>query len=209
VAAALEGRRVGVRRRVALWRALHPAMRAGRRGRAAVAHHYDLPSAFYALFLDPLMVYTCGYYRYPEADLAEAQRDKLDLVCRKLRLVPGELLLDLGCGWGGLAIWAARHYGVRVHAVTLSAAQAAYARAWVARERLERLIRVEERDCLDPTLAGPYDKVAGIGVTEHLACPRTPATSRPYIASCVPAGSSSTTASRSRPPGATARSGTS
>ncbi len=121
------------------------------------------------------MVYTCAYYRRPDADLAQAQRDKLDLICRKLELQPGESLLDLGCGWGGLAIWAARHHQVRVHAITLSAVQAAYARAWVAREGLQRWIEVEERDCLDPALAGPFDKVAGIGVTEHLGVRAHPA----------------------------------
>jgi cyclopropane-fatty-acyl-phospholipid synthase len=139
-----------------------------RRRRAAVAHHYDLPSEFYALFLDPLMVYTCAHYRRPDGDLAEAQQDKLDLVCRKLRLAAGETLLDLGCGWGGLAVWAAERYGVRVHALTLSRAQAAYARAWVARAGLASRVDVEERDCLDPTLGGSYDKVAGVGITEHL-----------------------------------------
>jgi len=92
---------------------------------AAIAHHYDVSNEFYALFLDPLMVYTCAYYRDPDGKLEQAQADKLDLVCRKLRLRPGETMLDIGCGWGSLAIWAAQHYGVRAHGVTLSRAQAA------------------------------------------------------------------------------------
>ena len=79
----------------------------------AIAHHYDVSNEFYALFLDPLMVYTCAYYRDPDGKLEQAQRDKLDLVCRKLELTPGETLLDIGCGWGSLSLWAAQHYGVR------------------------------------------------------------------------------------------------
>ena len=93
----------------------------------AIEHHYDLSNDFYALFLDPLMVYTCAYYRTPDTGLAQAQEDKLDLVCRKLRLQPGERVLDIGCGWGSLAIWAAKHYGVQALGVTLSREQVAYA----------------------------------------------------------------------------------
>ena len=95
----------------------------------AIAHHYDVSNDFYALFLDPLMVYTCAYYREPDGKLEEAQQDKLDLVCRKLRLKAGESMLDIGCGWGSLSVWAARHYGVRAHGVTLSRAQAEWATA--------------------------------------------------------------------------------
>ena len=87
----------------------------------SISHHYDVRNDFYALFLDPLMVYTCAYYRDPDGKLEQAQMDKLDLVCRKLRLTPGETMLDIGCGWGALSIWAAQHYGVRAHGVTLVA----------------------------------------------------------------------------------------
>src|SRR5207247_6901379 len=98
----------------------------------AFRHHQGLSNEFCALFLDPLMVYTCAYYRDPKGTLEQAQADKLDLVCRKLRLAPDETLLDIGCGWGSLVIWAAQHYGVRAHGVTLSRAQADFATARIA-----------------------------------------------------------------------------
>ena len=97
-----------------------------------IRFHYDVGNEFYALFLDPAMVYSCAYFRDPEGDLAAAQRDKLELVCRKLRLRPGLRLLDIGCGWGALLIHAARQHGIVGHGVTLSAAQAELARARVA-----------------------------------------------------------------------------
>ena len=95
--------------------------------RRAISFHYDVSNDFYALFLDKRMVYTCAYYRQPDGDLDQAQEDKLDLVCRKLRLAPGERLLDIGCGWGSLVIWAAERYGVEAYGVTLSAEQAEWA----------------------------------------------------------------------------------
>jgi len=134
----------------------------------AIHHHYDLSNEFYALFLDPLMVYTCGYYRTPDGDLAQAQRDKLDLVCRKLRLQPGERYLDIGCGWGSLAVWAAKHYGVEALGVTLSQEQAKYAQEWIAREGLTAVCRVEHRDYRDLVTEQPYDKISAIGIIEHV-----------------------------------------
>jgi cyclopropane-fatty-acyl-phospholipid synthase len=136
--------------------------------RAAIAHHYDLSHDFYACFLDPLLVYTCAYYRSPEASLEQAQRDKLDLVCQKLRIRRDDYLLDVGCGWGGLAVWAAQHYGARVLGVTLSAAQAAYVEDRVRREGLADRVRVQRRDCLDLAGEGPFDRIAAVGVIEHL-----------------------------------------
>jgi cyclopropane-fatty-acyl-phospholipid synthase len=97
-----------------------------------VHYHYDLSNAFYALFLDPEMVYTCAYFRDWKNDLATAQRDKLDIICRKLRLKPGDRLLDIGCGWGALVCHAAKHYGVRAVGVTLAEEQFAYAKKKVA-----------------------------------------------------------------------------
>jgi cyclopropane-fatty-acyl-phospholipid synthase len=141
----------------------------------AIAHHYDVSNEFYALFLDPLMVYTCAYYRDPDGKLEQAQRDKLDLVCRKLELRAGETMLDIGCGWGSLAIWAAQHYGVRAHGVTLSKAQADYATERITREGLADRCKVEYRDYrdLDPDVR--FDKIAAVGVIEHVGIANYPA----------------------------------
>ncbi len=141
----------------------------------AIAHHYDVSNDFYALFLDPLMVYTCAYYRDPDGKLEEAQQDKLDLVCRKLRLKPGETMLDIGCGWGSLSIWAARHCGVRAHGVTLSRAQAEWAGARIEHEGLAGRCLVEYRDWRDLPADARYDKIAAIGVIEHVGIPNYPA----------------------------------
>jgi cyclopropane-fatty-acyl-phospholipid synthase len=149
--------------------------RAKRRDAAAIAHHYDVSNEFYALFLDPLMVYTCAYYRDPDGKLEQAQADKLDLVCRKLELRPGETMLDIGCGWGALAIWAAAHYGVRSHGVTLSRRQAEWATARIAREGLGDRCRVELRDLRDLPPDARYDKIAAVGVIEHVGVANYPA----------------------------------
>ena len=141
----------------------------------AIAHHYDVSNAFYELFLDPLMVYTCAYYRDPDGGLDEAQADKLDLVCRKLRLARGERLLDIGCGWGSLAIWAAQHYGVRAHGVTLSRAQAEFAAARIEKEGLRDRCLVEFRDFRDLPDDTRYEKIAAIGVIEHVGIANYPA----------------------------------
>jgi cyclopropane-fatty-acyl-phospholipid synthase len=150
-----------------------------RRSRAAdakaIAHHYDVSNEFYALFLDPLMVYTCAYYRDPKGTLEQAQADKLDLVCRKLRLQPDERLLDIGCGWGSLAIWAAQHYGVRAHGVTLSRAQAEFAAERIQREGLADRCLVEYRDVRDLPAGARYDKIAAVGVIEHVGIANYPA----------------------------------
>ena len=140
----------------------------------AISHHYDVSNEFYALFLDPLMVYTCAYYRDPDGKLEQAQRDKLDLVCRKLEPERGESLLDIGCGWGSLAIWAAQHYGVRAHGVTLSKAQADYATERIHREGLQDRCKVEYRDYRDLPPDVRFDKIAAVGVIEHVGIPNYP-----------------------------------
>jgi cyclopropane-fatty-acyl-phospholipid synthase len=141
----------------------------------AIAHHYDVSNEFYALFLDPLMVYTCAYYRDPDGKLEQAQQDKLDHVCRKLELQAGETLLDIGCGWGSLAMWAARHYGVRAHGVTLSRAQADYATESIRRDGLQDTCRVEYLDYRDLPADVIYDKIAAVGVIEHVGKGNYPA----------------------------------
>jgi cyclopropane-fatty-acyl-phospholipid synthase len=150
-----------------------------KRGKAedarAIAHHYDVSNEFYALFLDPLMVYTCAYYRDPDGKLEQAQQDKLDHVCRKLELRAGETLLDIGCGWGSLAMWAARHYGVRAHGVTLSRAQADWATECIRRDRLGDRCRVEYLDYRDLPADVVYDKIAAVGVIEHVGILNYPA----------------------------------
>ncbi|WP_250000587.1 cyclopropane-fatty-acyl-phospholipid synthase family protein [Actinoplanes sp. M2I2] len=140
-----------------------------RRDRQAISHHYDVGNDFYRLVLGSSMVYSCAYWTSdtPGYDLADAQRDKLDLICRKLGLRPGQRLLDVGCGWGSLAIHAAREYGVHVVGITLSTEQAEYARKQVAEAGLtgQVEIRVEDyRDLED----GPYDAISSVGMAEHV-----------------------------------------
>src|SRR3989454_8196866 len=142
-------------------------VRAKQRDRQAIAFHYDVSNDFYALFLDRRMVYTCAYYRHPDGDLDQAQEDKLELVCRKLRLEPGERLLDIGCGWGSLVMWAAERYGVRAHGVTLSRAQAEYAQAAIRHAGLEDRARVDHLDYRDLPANQRFDKIAAVGVIEH------------------------------------------
>jgi cyclopropane-fatty-acyl-phospholipid synthase len=141
----------------------------------AIAYHYDVSNEFYALFLDPLMVYTCAYYRDPDGKLEQAQQDKLDHVCRKLELRRGERMLDIGCGWGSLAIWAAQHYGVRAHGVTLSKAQADYANERIRREGLTDRCRVDFMDYRDLPTTTRFDKIAAVGVIEHVGIVNYPA----------------------------------
>ncbi|WP_420783269.1 class I SAM-dependent methyltransferase [Streptomyces sp. LPB2020-019-1HS] len=144
-----------------------------RTDRRAISHHYDVGNDFYELVLGPSMVYSCAYWPSdgPEATLEQAQRDKLDLICRKLDLKPGQRLLDVGCGWGSMAIHAAREYGARVVGVTLSQEQAAYARKRVADEGLTDQVEIRVQDYRDVT-DGPYDAVSSIGMAEHVGAAR-------------------------------------
>ncbi|GAA2385047.1 cyclopropane-fatty-acyl-phospholipid synthase family protein [Streptomyces glaucosporus] len=142
------------------------------RDRRAVSHHYDVGNDFYALVLGPSMVYSCAYWDGREGTtLEDAQQAKLDLVCRKLALKPGQRLLDVGCGWGSLVLHAAREYGVRAVGVTLSREQATFARKRVAEAGLaDRVdIRVQDYRRVDD---GPYDAVASIGMAEHVGAVR-------------------------------------
>jgi cyclopropane-fatty-acyl-phospholipid synthase len=142
--------------------------------RRDIAHHYDVSNAFYRLFLDPDMVYTCAYFS-PDwhDDLARAQRDKLDMICRKLRLARGEKLLDIGCGWGALVCHAAEHYGVEALGVTLSIEQAELAREKVRERGLSDRVRIELQDFARLGEA-QFDKIASIGMFEHVGIDHHP-----------------------------------
>jgi cyclopropane-fatty-acyl-phospholipid synthase len=137
-----------------------------------VHYHYDLSNRFYELFLDPEMVYTCAYFKDWNNDLATAQADKLDMICRKLRLKPGERLLDIGCGWGALVCHAAQHYGVRAHGVTLAEEQFVYAKEKVARLGLQDKVTLELRDYA--LVEGGFDKIASIGMFEQVGIANHP-----------------------------------
>ncbi len=138
-----------------------------------VQFHYDLSNEFYALFLDPEMVYSCAYFTLWTNDLAQAQEDKLDMICRKLRLKPGDRFLDIGCGWGGLVCHAARHYGVEALGVTLSERQLAYAREKVERLGLGDRVTLRLEDYA--AMKGSFDKIASIGMYEHVGLANVPA----------------------------------
>ena len=138
-----------------------------RSDKRAVSHHYDVGNDFYEIVLGPSMVYSCAYWPAPDATLETAQHDKLDLVCRKLDLRAGQRLLDVGCGWGSMAIHAAREYGVRVVGITLSQEQAAYARKRVAEEGLTDRIEIRVQDYRD-VADGPFDAISSIGMAEHV-----------------------------------------
>ena len=142
--------------------------------RQAIAFHYDVSNDFYALWLDTERVYSCAYFKTPEDTLDEAQRNKLEHICRKLRLQPGERLLDIGCGWGALICWSARHHGVRAHGVTLSQAQHDFAQQRIIDEGLQSLVTVELRDYRDLQGEAVYDKVASVGMFEHVGLANIP-----------------------------------
>lgn len=143
-----------------------------RRDKQAISHHYDVGNDFYEMVLGPSMVYSCAYWDdKPDFTLEEAQRDKLDLVCRKLDLKEGDRLLDVGCGWGMMALHAAREYGARVTGVTLSREQAAYARKRIAEEGFTDLVDIRVQDYRD-VKDGPYDAISSIGMAEHVGSER-------------------------------------
>lgn len=138
-----------------------------RRDAAAVRSHYDVGNDFYALWLDRRMVYSCAYFRHPDDDLDTAQEAKLDLICRKLRLRPGERLLDIGSGWGGLIQFAAENYGVRATGITLSEPQAELARMRIRAAGVADRCRVEVRDYRDMR-GETFDKIVSVGMYEHV-----------------------------------------
>lgn len=135
---------------------------------ADIHYHYDLSNDFYRLWLDRDMVYSCAYYETGTEDLDTAQQAKLRHLCRKLRLAPGERLLDVGCGWGGLARYAAREFGAEVYGITLSREQLRLARERVAEEGLQDRVQLEYLDYRDLPADGRFDKVVSVGMFEHV-----------------------------------------
>ena len=137
-----------------------------------IRFHYDLGNDFYKLFLDPRMQYSCGYFTDWNNTLEQAQHDKLDMICRKLRLKAGEEMLDIGFGWGGLVIHAAQNYGVKAHGVTLSEEQYDYTAQKVQDLGLEKQVTLEIKDF--SKLTGTYDKISSIGMYEHVGIDNLP-----------------------------------
>ena len=135
---------------------------------AAISYHYDLSNDFYRLWLDRDMVYSCAYFETGAEDLDQAQQAKLRHLCRKLRLQPGDKLLDVGCGWGGLARFAAREFGAEVFGITLSQAQLELGRQRVVEEGLEERVTLELLDYRDLAQDGRFDKVVSVGMFEHV-----------------------------------------
>ncbi|HUH58732.1 MAG TPA: class I SAM-dependent methyltransferase [Candidimonas sp.] len=163
----IEAARVGrltelIRRLLSVWR--HSVERDARQ----VQFHYDLSDDFYALWLDPRRVYSCAYFRTPELTIAQAQEAKLDHICRKLRLARGERFLDVGAGWGGLLLWAAENYGVDATGITLSRNQHAHVNRLIAEKGLSGRVRMELLDYRKLDTARPYDKIASVGMFEHV-----------------------------------------
>jgi cyclopropane-fatty-acyl-phospholipid synthase len=147
---------------------LHGRRHSRERDRQAVAYHYNVSNDFFGLFLDERMVYSCAYFEAADAGLDRAQERKLDYVCRKLRLHPGDRLLDIGCGWGALLMYAAQHYGAHGLGVTLSEPQAQLANERIRSAGLNDLCRVEVVDYRDVQEQGKFDKLVSIGMVEHV-----------------------------------------
>ena len=145
---------------------------AKRDNKAFIQFHYDVSNDFYKLFLDPEMQYSCAYFTDWTNTLEQAQQNKLEMICRKLRLQPGEKLLDIGCGWGGLICYAATHYGVHAHGVTLSQTQHDFAVEKIARLGLTDRVTVELKDYT--LVDGTFDKVSSIGMFEHVGIANLP-----------------------------------
>ena len=140
----------------------------------AISFHYDLSNDFYALWLDEQMLYSCAYYENASQSLDVAQRNKLDHICRKLRLKPGERLLDIGCGWGALICWAAEHYGVQAHGITLSLQQFEHASKLIKQRGLEQTVSVALMDYRDLKGEARYHKVVSVGMFEHVGLKNLP-----------------------------------
>ena len=149
-------------------RAKSAAAHSSERDAAQIQFHYDVSDDFYALWLDPRRVYSCAYYRDEALTLAQAQEAKLDLICRKLALQPGERFLDIGAGWGALMLWAAEHYGVDATGITLSKNQHAHVQQVIKARGLEGRVRMELLDYRNMDTSRTFDKIASVGMFEHV-----------------------------------------
>jgi cyclopropane-fatty-acyl-phospholipid synthase len=157
------------------------------RDAAAISHHYDVSNRFYEWVLGPSMAYTCAVYPFADATLEQAQEEKFDLVCRKLGLQPGMRLLDVGCGWGGMAMHAARNYGVDVIAVTLSRQQAEWGQKAVAEAGLSGSVDIRFQDYRDVPERG-FDRISSIGLTEHIGIAQLPSYAHRLASKLAPQG---------------------
>jgi len=171
-----------------LHRAKSMAAHTHARDAAQIQFHYDVSDAFYALWLDPRRVYSCAYYSDSAMTLAQAQEAKLDHICRKLMLKPGERFLDIGAGWGGLLLWAAEHYGVDATGITLSKNQHAHVQRLIDEKGLGGRVRMELRDYRDMPEDQPYDKVSSVGMFEHVGHANMTAYFRKIMRLLVPGG---------------------
>jgi cyclopropane-fatty-acyl-phospholipid synthase len=138
------------------------------RDRKNIQYHYDVSNDFYGLWLDRNRVYSCAYFKTRDMTLDDAQEAKLDHICKKLALKPGELFLDIGCGWGGLVLWAAEHYGVKARGITLSDNQHDFVRQQIAERGLEDRVDVRLMDYREVPEEDQYDKIASVGMFEHV-----------------------------------------
>lgn len=173
---------VGARRYLSGLRAHAPGREA-----MVIAHHYDVSNRFYSWILGPTMAYTCAVYAHDDATLEQAQEEKFDLVCRKLGLSSGMRLLDVGSGWGGMVLHAAKHYGVEGLGVTLSRQQAEWANKRIAEEGLTGQVQVRHADYRSVTETG-FDAVSSIGLTEHVGVRNLPAYAARLAAHLRPGG---------------------
>jgi cyclopropane-fatty-acyl-phospholipid synthase len=158
---------------LAWWRDLMQRGKSLKRHRAEtdarqIQFHYDVSDEFYALWLDARRVYSCAYFRRPEMTLAQAQEAKLEHICRKLMLRPGERFLDIGAGWGGLLLWAAEHHGVRATGITLSKNQHAHVSRLIEERGLAGRVDMRLQDYRDLPEGEPFDKIASVGMFEHV-----------------------------------------
>jgi cyclopropane-fatty-acyl-phospholipid synthase len=151
-----------------------PFRHSRRKDAADISYHYDVSNEFYRLWLDERMIYSCAYFRTGEEDIHQAQRQKLEHICRKLMLKPGERLLDIGCGWGGLLHWAAEHHGATGVGITLSERQFTYAREKLAAARLSSKVEIRLADYRDFTEASSFDKIVSVGMYEHVGLRNLP-----------------------------------